>query len=224
MGQEQGKDPGIRSPFPARRRQFRCLDEDLPSLPELAPDPILDALRRLRAERIPTAPDRSATADQRQPSNLSGELHRLERSLHDLRERLDQAASPEESGGGDALAHILLQRAVSYYNEWRSLPGANRDPAIELADFAASTYLELLERHHPRLALVVDGEGRLLRLLHGTRVPVAAALAPAAGEALGLRPVGERMTATAWPGLPPLLAARMGVGWMMVMAETQPPV
>jgi len=65
-------------------------------------------------------------------------------------------AAPEE-------ARELLDRARAFHEEWRQLLPGEAPQAGALREFSASPYLDLLERTHDRLWLLLDQDGCLLR-------------------------------------------------------------
>ncbi len=123
----------------------------------LQPQPEADAGRILEAERRQAARE-------------------LERQQQRLRLLLGLTAVP---GPGTATpppappeeARELLDRARAFHEEWRQLLPGEGPVAGALREFSTSPYLDLLERTHDRLWLLLDRDGCLLRAGRPQRAP-----------------------------------------------------
>ncbi len=163
--------------FPARARLRSILPGEASS-PPLAEDAVLLALRRLRERETcrPPAeggPARSAEADRHLVAELERQNARLRRlltlPLPEATRPTAPAADPPPLGQPEvtdtrlAEALLLLERAAAFHAEWRQLLLEDNPPEAVLREFAASPYLDLLERHHTLPWLLLDREGCLLR-------------------------------------------------------------
>jgi len=147
--------------------------------PPLAEDAVLAALRRLRERESsppPAAGDsvRAAETDRRLVAELERQNARLRHLLAlPLPEPVRPAApdsgppspgaQPERADARLAEALLLLERAAAFHAEWRQVLLEDSPPEAVLREFAASPYLDLLERRHTLPWLLLDREGCLLR-------------------------------------------------------------
>lgn len=189
-------------------------------------DDVLDATRRLHAAR--RLMNLSAQAALPPPTvGLAQELARMEQRLVRLTRHLlpgsgegnglvSQAHASMDSGQ-DAMAVAMLHRGRGYFDEWRLLLLEEQSPARQLVEFAASPYVDMLERHHPRLGLLLDEDGVLLRLLNPHRVKDGLPL-PAPGTRLDSLETGEHRQ-VAWESLTPMPWISLGRGLLLVQEE-----
>jgi len=214
----------------AARLRLCLMPTDSAPVGQPGEDDVLAATRRLHAARRAMEEGGGrALADSSDSTYLGSDLAHMDRRLNILLQRLGgpppeaaRKASPNlgtESATGDAVALALLQRGRGYFDEWRLLLLDEEQPATQLLDFAASPYVDMLERHHPRLALLVDGEGRLLRLLNGARLEESQQQ-PVPGARLDPLPNAEHVQ-VAWQGLPPLRWTPLGSGMLLVREELE---
>jgi hypothetical protein len=221
-----GPEDSSGASFAARLRLCR-MPQEIPPASMGTPDDVLDATRRLHAARLSPSLHVPSRQGEEEGQALSQDLADLDLRLGRLLDRLGgspvmgtqrevrPAVHPEEPK--DALALVMLQRARGYFDEWRILLLEEQSPARQLQEFAASPYVDLLERHHPRLGLLLDGEGRLLRLMSPQRLPGFSGL-PLPGTRLDPLPVGERLQ-VAWEGLAPFRWTALGGGLLLVREE-----
>lgn len=168
--------------FPARARLLLALPADL-TLSPLVEDAVLQATRRLHQgiDPLETPPTKSMLDPQdRQRALATAELARQHARLRRLL-GLDASSVNAQAVSGDpnpagadprkTEAHELLERARAFHEEWRQLLLDDSSPDAVLREFAASPYLDLLERHHDLLWLLLDREGCLLRAGRSERAP-----------------------------------------------------
>lgn len=189
-------------------------------------DDVLDATRRLHAARR-VLDASSDPASPSPPKDLARELLQMEQRLVRLAQhliprggevdRLVTQTHPSVDSGQDAVAMAMLQRGRGYFDEWRLLLLEEQSPARQLVEFAASPYVDMLERHHPRLGLLLDEEGVLLRLLnpHHVREGVPP---PAPGTRLEPLDTGD-LRQVAWESLAPMPWVPLGRGLLLVQEE-----
>lgn len=171
------------SPFPARSR-LRAVLPGEPVGPILHEDLLLQAVRRLRGQEAGAGEEEAqppAEARLEQERRLAAlELERQNARLRKLlgleephgRGRSDPpAAAPGELQPRLPECRELLDRARAFHEEWRQLMLDDPSPELVLREFAASPYLDLLEKRHDLLWLLLDREGCLLRAGHGERAP-----------------------------------------------------
>ena len=169
--------------FPARRRLRWMQPDEATSTTEAeaaAESGVLHATRRLRDLLSANPVADPAPASSLEQERVSEQLGRLDQRLRLLLGRLaSEGAGAGESPAGshasgswpDAAARELCARALAYFEEWRLLLLEERSPAQLLADFAASSYLDQLERNCPSAFLILDAEGVVLRAAHAAFAP-----------------------------------------------------
>ncbi len=221
-----GPEDSSGASFAARLRLCR-MPLAVPLASKGSPDDVLDATRRLHAARLVKADLALSSPGNETGQDLSQDLAELDQRLGRLLEQLGGSPSvgPAQEGRPavrpgeprDPLALDMLHRARGYFDEWRILLLEEQSPARQLQEFAASPYVDMLERHHARLALLLDGEGRLLRLVNPQRLPGNTGL-PLPGTRLDPLPMGERLQ-VAWEGLPPFRWTALGGGMLLVREE-----
>lgn len=137
-------------------------------------DVVLSALRRLWRP----SPGEAETAGQALEAERQQAARELERQHRRLRLLLGLAAPAAEPDGppaprelGAEEARELLDRARAFHEEWRQLLPGEGSEAGALREFSTSPYLDLLERKHDRLWLLLDRDGCLLRAGRPERAP-----------------------------------------------------
>jgi hypothetical protein len=195
-----------------------------PDPARLAEDAVLQAARRIKVAMGGThgQGEGPRPAESEGRNGVAEELGRLEHRLETLLTLLQavpaDAATPASCA--DPLAAELMGRARGYFDEWRQLLLEERSPAGIFEDFACSSYVDLLERVYARLFLLLDGEGRLLRICHAERGPRLVP-PPQPGDHLNPSPVGPERVSLAgdWSGLPELALVRLGDGQLLALCE-----
>jgi hypothetical protein len=208
-----------RERFPARAR----LLHGTPSTSEGTGngDVVLGALRRLWRP----APEGAEPEDHGREAERQQAARELERQQRRLRLLLGlatpAAADPDGPAAsrqpGEEEARELLDRARAFHEEWRQLLPGDGSETGALREFSTSPYLDLLERKHDRLWLLLDRDGCLLRAGRPGRAP------EPVEPGLWLEPGTPRdglleLGRPGWREQGPWLALALEGGWFLVSA------
>jgi hypothetical protein len=206
-----------RERFPARARLLRGSPPDSEGTGN--GDVVLGAVRRLWRP-APDAEGEASLALEAERRQAARELERQQSRLR-LLLGLVPPASPAMAGPepprepGAEEARDLLDRARAFHEEWRQLLPGDGTETGALREFSTSPYLDLLERKHDRLWLLLDRDGCLLRAGRPQRAPEPVETGLWLEPGLprdGLLDLGR----PGWRELGPWLALSLEGGWFLV--------